>query len=69
MIPSASVTLYSGIIMELNGISMEKMNSFSRNRDSPVLVRQSFQPASAENRIIRDTLSPAKMAVLTKLRP
>ena len=69
LIFSASVTLYSGIIMELNGINIEKMNSFSRKRDSLVLVRQSFHPASAENRIISDTLNPARITVLTKLRP
>ena len=43
--------------MELNGISMEKMKSFSRERDSRVLVRQSFQPASAEKRIISDIVA------------
>ena len=55
--------------MELKGISIENIKSFNKNRESLVFVRQSFQPASAENRIMNDTLNVASITVLMKLRP
>ena len=60
-------TLYSRIMIELNGINMEKINSESRNFENFVLVRQSFHPASAEKRTISDTLPAARITVLTRL--
>ena len=62
-------TLYSGIIMELNGINIEKINNFNRNCESLVLVRQSLQPAKEENKTIKKMLNDASIAVLVKLRP
>ena len=62
-------TLYNGIIMELNGINIEKINNFNRNRESFVLVRQSLHPAKEENKTIKKMLNDASIAVLVKLRP
>ena len=54
-------------MMELKGINIENMKSPNINDDSFVLVLHSFHPASAEKRIIIDTLSVDKKIVLNKL--
>ena len=61
-------TLYNGIIIELNGINIEKMNNFSKNPESFVFVRQSLQPAKEEKITIKNTLNVAKIVVFVKLR-
>jgi hypothetical protein len=54
-------------MIELKGISIEKIKSASIKEDSFVLVLQSFQPASAEKTIMTETLSEDKNMVLNKL--
>ena len=66
---STRETLYNGIIMELNGINIEKINNLNRNRESFVFVRQSLHPAKEENKTIKNMLNDASIAVLVKLRP
>ena len=48
-------------------MSMENTNNPKRNEDSLVFVLQSLQPASAENRIIINTLHADKNTVFPKL--
>ena len=54
--------------MELNGINIENTNKAKIAEDNFVLVRQSLQPASAENIIIIETLKKVSKTVLKKLR-
>ncbi|MCD4713512.1 MAG: hypothetical protein K8R73_09550, partial [Clostridiales bacterium] len=67
LIFSMRTSLYNGIMIELNGISIENMNNAKMKEDNFVLVLQSYQPASAEKTTMTETLKVDKKIVLNKL--
>jgi hypothetical protein len=68
LMPNDRIILYNGIIIELKGISMEKINRDSKKAESFVFVRLSFQPAILEKKMIRTTEKPDIKMVLKSVR-